>query len=289
MENNKQKYAYWEGSLSIIINLLLFFLKFWAGIVSGSVAIIADAWHTLTDSVSSIIVLIGAKAAAKPPDDEHPFGHGRSELVAALLIGVLLTLVSFNFLLEAFHKFMDNTETSYGTIAITVTILSIICKEAMAQFAFWGAKKSGSQALKADGWHHRSDAISSGVILVGIFVGQYFWWIDSLLAFVVAIVIGKAAYDIFKETTSAILGENLSKNERENIEKISNKSAGHAVNASGIILHNYISRKDIIFNIHLSPDLSLEKANTIAKKIELAVAAEFDARVNIRIVTKKED
>ncbi len=284
MENtNNSKYAYWEGWLSIIMNFLLFGLKYWAGIVSGSVAIIADAWHTLTDSVSSVIVLVGAKAATKPPDKEHPYGHGRSELVAALLIGVLLALVAFNFVIEAGEKFFKHEEAQYGSVAIWVTVFSILAKEALAQFAFWGARKTGSNSLKADGWHHRSDAISSVVILVGIFVGSYFWWVDSLLALVVAVIIGHAAYKIFDETVSAILGESLPAEKIERIKEICNECVGCDVEAHNILLHNYITRRDLVFDIYLNQELRLVDVNLIVKEIELSVAKEIDARVMVRV------
>ena len=94
-------FAYFEGWLSIGINILLFALKYWAGVVSGSVAIIADAWHTLADSITSIIVLIGTKTSEKPPDNKHPFGHGRAEIIAAFIIGVFLAFIAFEFFLES--------------------------------------------------------------------------------------------------------------------------------------------------------------------------------------------
>ena len=141
---DKKKYIEREGWLSIILNLFLFGVKYWAGIVTGSIAIIADAWHTLTDSVSSVIVLIGGKISRKPPDEEHPFGHGRAEHIAAIIIGILLALVAFDFILDALNKFKSKEKTTFGTIAWVVTIVSILAKEAMAQYAFWAARKANS-------------------------------------------------------------------------------------------------------------------------------------------------
>ena len=173
MKNNNHKYIAQEGWISIMTNLLLFGVKYWAGIVSGSIALIADAWHTLTDSVSSVIVLIGGKLSSKPADEEHPFGHGRAEHIAAIIIGMLLALVAFDFVLSAIEKFNSGEGGRFGTIAIVVTVLSIVGKEALAQYAFWAYRKTGSSILKADAWHHRTDSLSSIVILVGILVGKY--------------------------------------------------------------------------------------------------------------------
>jgi len=102
MKKNNKKLSYIEGWLSITSNILLFILKYWVGIVTGSIAIIADAWHSLTDSISSIVVLIGAKVSSKPADKNHPFGHGRAELIASLIIGVLLAVIAFSFLEKSF-------------------------------------------------------------------------------------------------------------------------------------------------------------------------------------------
>ncbi|GAB1453714.1 hypothetical protein MASR2M47_37700 [Draconibacterium sp.] len=200
---SRNKYIVREGWISIIGNTVLFGLKYWAGIVTGSLALIADAWHTLSDTISSVIVLIAGKVSRKPADDDHPFGHGRAEHIAAIIIGVLLCIVAFDFVVSAIEKFGSKEKTVYGTIAWVVTIVSILSKEAMAQYAFWAAKKSNSSILKADAWHHRSDALSSIVILIGLAVGKYFWWTDAVLSFIVALMIAYVGYEILsKEITS---------------------------------------------------------------------------------------
>ena len=94
-KNQKNSYAYLEGIISILLNFSLFILKYWAGIVSGSVALIADAWHTLSDSISSVIVIAGVKLSSKKPDKKHPFGHGRYEQIAAIFIGFLLGIIAY--------------------------------------------------------------------------------------------------------------------------------------------------------------------------------------------------
>ncbi len=184
---DKKKYINREGWMSIIGNILLFGLKYWAGIVTGSLALIADAWHTLSDSISSVIVLIGGRISRKPADDDHPFGHGRAEHISAIIIGVILAVIAFEFVVSAVGKFGKHEKTVFGTFAWVATIISIVVKEAMAQYAFWAAKKTNSTILKADGWHHRTDALSSVIILIGIAVGSYFWWTDAVLSFLVAL------------------------------------------------------------------------------------------------------
>jgi cation diffusion facilitator family transporter len=165
---------------SILLNIFLFVIKLWAGIVSSSVAIIADAWHTLSDSISSDAVLIGLKVSAKPADKEHPYGHGRAEVIASIVVSMLLAIIGFSFLKESIIKLQTRSEVEYGTIAVVVTIVSLLVKEFMAQYSIIIGKRTNSKSMIADGWHPRSDAISSLVILVGIFIGRYYWWIDGV-------------------------------------------------------------------------------------------------------------
>src|SRR5690606_28780306 len=99
----------------------------------------------------------------------------------------------FDFMVGAFKKLISNEPTTFGTIAWIATIISIVVKEALAQYAFYAGKKTNSSILKADGWHHRSDALSSVIILIGIAIGGKLWWMDAVLGFVVAVMIGWAS------------------------------------------------------------------------------------------------
>jgi cation diffusion facilitator family transporter len=243
-KNKQAYYGYLEGWISIVINVCLFVIKYWAGIVSGSVAIIADAWHTLSDSLTSIIVIIGIKISKKPADKEHPFGHERAELIGSLIIGVLLFIIAFEFVVESVKKLLNHQTVEYGLIAIVVTIISILVKEALAQFAFWAAKKVNSNALKADAWHHRSDSISSLLILIGIFLQDYFWWVDGILGILVAILIAGAAYKIIKTAVNPLLGENYDDKLEQTINQISEKLGNDNLNIHHIHLHRYGSHTE---------------------------------------------
>ncbi|MFC2114142.1 cation diffusion facilitator family transporter [Bacteroidota bacterium] len=280
MAGNREKskvtnYALQEGWISIIFNSLLFILKYWAGIVSGSVALIADAWHTLSDSLTSLIVIIGSKVSSKPADKEHPFGHGRAELVAAVIIGVLLAVVAFEFVLQSITKLRTHESAHYGTIAIVVTIISIVVKEAMAQYAFWAGKRSNAKSIKADAWHHRSDAISSIVILVGIFFAKKYWWMDGVLGILVALLICYAVYEIMKDTVSALLGEKPDDQTIEKIMKIAKSTTNYDIKPHHLQLHHYGNHSEITMHIHLPSDMNLEKAHYIATAIEENIESEL--------------
>jgi len=272
---DKSVYIKREGWISIIANILLFGLKYWAGIVTGSIALIADAWHTLTDSISSVIVLVGGKISRKPADDEHPFGHGRAEHIAAIIIGVLLAIVAFDFILSSVEKFSQRQQTTFGTLAWVATIVSIVVKELLAQYAFWGYKKTNSSILKADGWHHRTDALSSVVILVGIAFGKYFWFTDAVLGFIVALMIGYASYEILSKEIKSLLGESPSDDLLSSIRETAQKNFDRPLHLHHIHLHNYGNHTELICHIKLPPSMSLEEAHDVCTKVESVINREF--------------
>lgn len=272
---DKNKLINREGWLSIIGNLVLFALKYWAGIVTGSLALIADAWHTLSDSVSSVIVLIGGKISRKPADDDHPFGHGRAEHIAAVIIGVILAIIAFDFVVGAIEKFSSKEITIFGTIAWIATIISIVVKEGMAQYAFWAARKTNSTILRADGWHHRTDALSSVVILIGIAVGKYFWWTDAVLSFIVALMIGWASYEILSKEIKSLLGESPSEKLLQSIHQTAQNACKQPIHLHHIHIHKYGEHSELSCHIKLPPKMPLEDAHEICTRIEDAIEEKF--------------
>ena len=265
---DKKKAGYLEGSIAIIGNLILFALKYWAGIVSGSVALMADAWHTLSDSISSVVVVLGVKLASRKPDEDHPFGHGRWELVSSIIIAIILVLIAFGFIREAIGHLRIRDSASFGTLALVVTIVSIAFKELMAQFAFYLARKSGSTSVKADGWHHRSDALSSLLILIGILVKDYFWWIDGVLGIAVSLMLMYAAYEILTEAVHKILGEEPDEELIQEIHMLISTLYDYELHPHHFHLHNYISSKELTFHIKIKNSLSVEEGHAIATSIE---------------------
>ena len=273
--HDRNKYIAREGWMSIFGNIFLFGLKYWAGIVTGSLALLADAWHTLSDSISSVIVLVGGKISNKPADDEHPFGHGRAEHIAAIFVGVLLAVVAFDFVLNGIEKFGTREQTVFGTAAWIVTIFSIVAKEAMAQYAFWAARKCNSTILRADAWHHRSDALSSVVILIGIAVGSYFWWTDAVLSLIVAVMIAYAGYEILSKEITSLLGESATKEEILSIRETAQAACDQPIHLHHIHIHSYGQHTELSCHIKLPPKMALDDAHEICTAIEIAIKEKF--------------
>ena len=164
MKNN-EKIAIKVSVISIILNCLLTLIKFISGVISKSSAMISDSVHSLSDVLSTFVVIIGVKISNKKADSDHPYGHERIECVSAIILSGML------FIIGALIGINDVTNSSnlvmQGVLALIASIISIISKEAMYQYTIRVSKKINSAALKADAWHHRSDALSS----IGSFIG----------------------------------------------------------------------------------------------------------------------
>ncbi|MBA7519393.1 Manganese efflux system protein MneP [subsurface metagenome] len=273
--------GYLEGTISIILNTLLFGLKYWVGIRTFSIAIIADAWHTLSDSLTSLVVIIGFKVSSRPADKKHPYGHGQAEIISSVIIGTMLAIVGFNFLIASIQRFINHQSAVYGNLAVIVFIISVIVKEGLAQFSIRAGKKINSQSLIADGWHHRSDALVSLMVLVGIFMGEYFWWVDSIMGIIVSLVIFYTTYIILKESISSLIGEEPSEDFEAEIRKIVTNSVSRDVKLHHFHSHKYGDNRELTFHIRLPADIRLEDAHRITEKLEKKIREEMNIETTI--------
>lgn len=275
-----------EGWLSIVVNILLAGLKYWAGVVSFSLALVADAWHTLSDSLTSVIVLISARISSKPADHEHPYGHGRAELIATMLIGVLLAIVSAEFIREAVVKFHHREAANYGSVAIIVTVLSVIIKEALAQISLRLGKKHNLSTLIADGYHHRSDALSSVVVLAGIIAGGKFWWMDVVLSCLVAILIGHTAYKIFIDSADRLLGKCADDNLRSEVLQVCAEIAMAneiELHPHHFHVHQYGEHKELTFHVMMPKEWQISFGHDILLQIEELLRSRLQLEATIHV------
>ena len=286
---NKLKAQVFEGVLSVIVNAVLFGVKFWAGMITGSIALIADAWHTLSDSLTSIFIVLAAKLASKKPDKKHPFGHGRWEQIASIFVAFVLGIIAYDFFINSIDRLQNREnydKVIFGTLAIVVTSVSIIVKELLAQYAFYIGRKTDNVIVKADGWHHRSDSLSSVVVLIGIVITKFtdkFWWMDGALGIFCALAIFYAAFEIMKESINKLLGEEP---EQDLIDKICNEVKvmyDNDLNMHHFHLHNYISQKEITFHIRLDKNMTIENGHIIASNIEDMIRDKFNMAATVHL------
>ena len=277
------KLGYREGLVSVILNLLLFVLKYYAGIASASLALIADAWHTLSDSLTSLVVILGIKLSSKKPDKEHPFGHGRWEQISALIIAILLALVGVEFMKDAIAKLRGHEAADFGWLAYLATVASIVLKEGLARYAFYISRKTGNAAVKADGWHHRSDALSSLMVLAGLFLSPYFWWIDSVLGMLISFMLFYAAYGIIREAVNKILGEEPSEEVIGKVEQIVKAEMGNVAYPHHYHIHHYGDHIEFTFHIKVPGEETVEEAHRKATLIEMQIKTELKIDATIHI------
>ena len=281
----KSKYMIIEGIVSVIINVLLFAFKYIVGLLTGSLSILADAWHSLSDCISSIIVIIGGIFSKRPPDKEHPFGHGRIELITSFIVGIMLVFIGYSFFSEAVKNIMNKKTASFTMIAIIAMIVSILIKEILAQYSFWGYRKSGSKSLYADGWHHRSDSVTSIIILVGILFGKSFWWIDGVLSILVSLVIFYAAFDVIKSSIKPLIGEYPSEDVIKNINDIAKELNinNDSINLHHFHIHTYGDHSEITFHMRFPKDMTVFDAHEKVTVFENAIRTKLGIEPTIHI------
>ncbi len=206
--------------LGIFANLFLFVVKLAAGIIGRSQAMMADAFHTASDSLTSVGVLVGFKIASKPADDHHPFGHGRAESIMAKIISLILITVGFGIAYKSARVLVSGTFETPGSIALIVAAISIVVKEILYRKVSAASKNINSTSLKADAYHHRSDAISSIAALIGIAaakMGKPF--MDPLAGIIVGGFIIKMGVEAFHEAYDELMDAAPPEELRKEIEE----------------------------------------------------------------------
>ena len=281
--SQKKNLGYLEGYISIFLNIGLFILKFIVGRKVGSVAMMADAWHTLSDTLTSMVVIVGFWLASKPADKEHAFGHGKAESVASIVIATLLAVVGGYFFYESVLRIIHHQAMSFSLLAIIVFAISAMLKEALAQFAFWAGKKVNSSSLRADGWHHRSDAVASLLIVVGALFSQRFWWLDGVLGIGVSLLILNAGLTIIRSSASYLIGESPSdevvKRVKASVEALFPQLEG----IHHLHVHNYGEHSEVTAHLKVPGDMRVDKAHEIATKVEELMKKEFEGDVTIHV------
>lgn len=281
--NAKIKAGYKEAIVSLIGNCVLFVLKYIVGMLSGSIALIADGWHSLSDSFSSLILLLGFRISSKPADDDHPYGHGRAELIASVIIGTVLCVIGVNIITNSIERFFSAESADYVPAAIWILIISLLVKEILARYALHLGKKHDSTLLKSDGWHHRSDALSSLILLVSIIFGSHIWWLDNLMGLMFAGLLFYAAYKVLSSAIDQLMGKPA---DDKLIEQIHNLICTYAVDnlhIHHIHLHQYGDHRELTFHIDLPSDLKLVDAHDIAHNLENCIERKLGYYTTIHI------
>ena len=277
LENPKKTIMH-VSNVSIVINILLSAVKLVAGFAANSGAMISDAIHSASDVFSTVIVMIGAGAAAKKADHDHPYGHERMECIAAVILSAVLFVTGLGIGFEGLKKIIGGHYEQLavpGMLALGAAVLSIAVKELMFWYTRYYGKKVDSTALMADAWHHRSDALSSIGSLAGIIGARLGFPIcDPLASVVICVFILKAAYDICKEALDKMVDKSCDdETEREMAEIIKLQDG---VKSLDLLMTRMFGSK-IYVDVEISADgnISLINAHEIAEGVHHAIERSF--------------
>lgn len=265
---SREKVGYLEGWISIVGNLLLFAIKFSFGLILKSISLIAESFHSLSDILTSIIVIFGFKLSKKPPDEKHPFGHGRIEKIAGLIIAILLIFLGMNFGKEAFLRILHPKEIKFNLFITVFMFFSGFFKEWMARFSILLGKSINSDALIADGLHHRLDGYASFLVGIGFILMKFkIYYVDGIIGLIIVGFLIKLGIDIIRETSSFLIGEYPGE---EIIQKINDMvfSVQGVLNVHDIKVHDYLNKKIISLHIEVDSNLSAKQAHEIALKVQ---------------------
>ena len=273
-----EKTAVKVSNVSIIANTALTLFKLFAGIFAHSGAMISDAIHSASDVLSSFIVIIGVKYAAKDSDADHPYGHERFECVAAIVLAVILCITGLfigHTAIETLTGGNGSTMTQPGLLALIAAIVSIVVKESMYWYTRAYAVKFDSTALMAEAWHHRSDALSSIGALIGIAGARLgHAWMEPVASLVICVFIVKAAYDIFRSAITKMVDHSCSPDIKERVTACALSKKG-VKGIKKITGPEFGSRIYIDLDVTADGDLTLKESYRIQETVHKAIEKEF--------------
>ncbi|RDY28023.1 cation transporter [Romboutsia weinsteinii] len=235
----RNKYGYLAGIIGIIVNLLLFGVKVSVGLLTSSIAIMADAFNNLSDMASSVITIVGFKLASIPPDKEHPFGHGRLEYISALVVAFMVMVVGLQFIKSSISRILNPVDIKFEFIPFILLLISILVKVWLGQFNKFIGNKIGSQALKAAALDAIGDVFASCCVVISFLAARFTDLpIDGYIGVVVSLAILYAGFTLVKDTVSPLLGEAPDEELVNNITK-EVLSYDNIIGAHDLIIHNY--------------------------------------------------
>ncbi|MBR3571893.1 MAG: cation transporter [Bacteroidales bacterium] len=291
----REKEIYKVTLVGSVVNIILLLLKFLAGILGRSSAMIADAVHSLSDFVTDIFVLVFVKISNKPKDQTHDYGHGKFETLALTLIGVALMAVAIGIVVKGALKIAAwaNGEALEAPemIAFWAAILSIVMKEAVYRYSIIKARKLNSKAVEANAWHHRSDALSSIGTAVGIggavFMGSRWTILDPIASVVVGAFIIKVAFDLLKNGFGDLMEQSLP-------DSVENEILELVANVPGVSdPHNLKTRRignhyAIELHIRMDGGITLNEAHDKASEVEQLLRRRYGEETHVAVHAEPE-
>ena len=272
------------------VNVVLLLFKFVAGIVGHSAAMVADAVHSLSDFVTDVIVLVFVRISGKPQDKSHDYGHGKYETLAMTLIGVALLMVAIGIILSGVTNIIAWAQGAQleapGLLALWAALLSIILKEAVYRYSMIKARQLNSQAVEANAWHHRSDALSSIGTAIGIggaiFLGQRWTVLDPVASVIVGVFIVKVAFDLLRSGIGDLMEQSLPDAVEEEIIQLVAALPG-LVEPHDLRTRRIGNHYAIELHILMDGDISLRQAHDKASEVEALLKSRYGEETHVAV------
>lgn len=287
---NPQKTIVTATWIGIIANIFLTLIKAVGGLLSGSKALLADALHSASDIVGSIVVLFAVKIAHKPPDEEHPYGHGKAENIASIIVAILLIFVGVEISFYSIKIFFGDVPEPPTTLALWIISFSIVIKEGLFQYKYHLGKKYHSTVLISEAWHHRSDSLSSIAALVGVAasmlstqLGLHFLiYGDAISGIVVSFIVIRVGYSLAKDSSGVILEKVLNKEDDEVIayEKTACSIPG-VKRIDTLFARTHGSYVVIDIKLSIERHLTIEEGHTIGKHVKETLIEDYSEVENV--------
>ena len=235
----REQYGVLSGAVGIACNVFLFILKVVIGLVTGSISIAADAFNNLSYGLSCMISIVGFKVSGKAPDEKHPFGYGRTEYIAGLVVAFIIVLVGFEFFKTSIDRILHPAPVAFSLVLVVILAISMLVKLWMGAFNVQIGRRIDSPVLMAAGQDSRNDVITTGVVILGMVAGQFTTLpVDGYVGVLVAAFIVWAGFGIARDTVAPLLGEAADPEIAKNIEKLVMESE-YIVGVHDLIVHNY--------------------------------------------------
>lgn len=281
---NEKKLA---AGLSITSNAIIIIFKLIAGIISGSISIISEAIHSLSDFLASILTFFAVIRSSEPADNEHQFGHGKYEDMSGFIEGGLIIFAGLYIIYEALNKLiLGYNEAFESTLGIYAMGFAVVANIVVSSYLFKVAKKTESISLYADAEHLRTDVLSSLGVLVALVVIKYtgLYFLDPVIAIIVAIIIMKAGYSISKETLNDLLDGSLPKEDLQTINEVI-KNCSDVMGYANLRTRKSGNNKQLEVTLFFNPEMKLYDCHAICDKIESQISAKVP---NIKTVIHME-
>lgn len=272
----RTRYGLMASTVGICCNILLFCAKFFAGLLVNSISVMADAFNNLSDAASSIIGFIGVKMAGKPADEDHPFGHGRVEYIAAFIVAFLVIQVGFSLFKTSVGKVLHPEEMTFKMITIVILLLSVCMKLWLGFFNRTLGQRIQSSVMKATAADSLGDVVTTSATILS--VGIYGIWglnIDGIVGLVVSVIVMWAGVNIARETLTPLIGEPIDPKLYREITEFVGSYDG-IIGSHDLIVHNYgPSRSKASIHAEVPNDVNVEVSHEIVDRIEREALKKF--------------